>query len=145
MLRPVKDLIKRPKSSLLALLGIIYVAIGVANWSTSTEVEATQSGRDTYKAQFELSNGLHVWGALFILVGIVAFCAAAYGKHVYGFFVTTFMSIWWTTMFLVSLCVTGYGRILPQIFLWTMISLFQYCLSSWPEYPWPVEGDLNEK
>jgi hypothetical protein len=121
------------KARALALIGIIFVFVGLANFTTYHEL--SPASRVAYEGQFTLFSDLRVWGCFFALAGVVGIVAAYTKKYSIGFFAMMLMSTWWGALFAVGLVLSGYTRIIPSILTWILISGFLYIISSWPEFP----------
>lgn len=126
-------LLNSRKAQALVLVGVIFVCVGLANYTTYHEL--TPQSRVAYRGQFELFADLRVWGTFFIISGAAAIVAAYCNRLLVGFFALMLMSSWWGALFVVGLALTGYTRIIPSILTWLLISGFLYTLSSWPEFP----------
>jgi hypothetical protein len=122
------------KARALALAGLTYVFLGGANFATYGELNAGRAEDRYYKAHFSVFEDLRLWAVLFILAGVAGIVCAVKRKFHQGFSVLILMSSWWASMFVVSLLMTGYMRIVPSILIWALVSLFLYILSAWPEY-----------
>lgn len=129
----VINILPSQKARCLFLAGIMFVMIGWSNIATADELNPRLPAYQAYEAQFMLVKGLEFWGFLFAVAGIVAIAGAFIDRYPLGFFSLMFMSSWWSGLFAVSLLYTGYSRIIPSIFVWALISVFLYTISSWPE------------
>lgn len=134
--KKVTNVLPTQKARCLFLAGIMFMMIGWSNIATASELNPKLPSYQAYEAQFMLVSGLRFWGFLFAVAGVVACVTAVLQKYPTGFFALMFMSSWWSGLFAVSLAYTGYNRIIPSIFVWGLISVFLYTISSWPE---PVE------
>lgn len=121
------------KQKALALIGVIFIFVGLANFATYHEL--TPTSRVAYKAQFLLFSDLRVWGSLFMLAGLIGVVAAFLRQYMVGFSAMMLMSTWWGALFVSGLTLTGYIRIIPSILIWFLISVFLYIIAAWPEFP----------
>lgn len=128
------ELIPSPKGRTLLMAGVMFFMVGLGNVTTANELKPELPSYQAYRAQFLLVEGLEFWGSLFMLAGVVAiFFSFQRDRYHMGYFAVMFMAMWWATLFLVSLIATGYTRIIPSIFVWGLISVFLYTISSWQE------------
>lgn len=133
------ELIPSPKGRALLMAGIMFIMVGLSNVATADELRPGLPSYQAYEAQFMLVEGLAFWGSLFMLAGVVAvFFSFRRDQYYMGYFAVMFMALWWAGLFLVSLITTGYTRIIPSIFVWGLISVFLYTISSWQEAA-PIE------
>lgn len=123
------------KAKALFLVGVIYVFLAAANFSTYAELKNGKSDRRYYAAQFSLFNDLRVWACFFGLAGVVAMVCAVTRRYYAGFFGAMLMAVWWACLFVASFAINGYGRIWPSILMWSLISMFLYIIAAWPEVP----------
>lgn len=134
--RIITQHIPSPKGRVLLLAGILFVMVGLSNVATADELNPRLPSYQAYEAQFMLVEGLAFWGSLFMLAGVVGvFFAFRRAQYYAGYFALMFMAMWWAGMFAASLISTGYTRIVPSIFVWGLISVFLYTISSWQESP----------
>ncbi len=134
--------LKSQKAKALALIGVIFVCVGLANFTTYHELSPTS--RIAYAGQFTLFSDLRVWACFFMLAGAVGIWAAFAKQYFIGFFAMMLMSTWWGALFIVGLLLEGYTRIIPSILTWILISAFLYIISSWPEFPPKERVDQHE-
>ena len=127
-------IIPSPKGRALFLTGLMFFMVGLSNVVTADEVKPSLPAYQAYAAQFMLVDTLAFWGSLFMLAGTVAiFYSFRRLEYHIGYFAVMFMAMWWAGLFAASLASTGYTRIIPSIFVWSLISLFLYTISSWQE------------
>ncbi len=121
------------KARSLVVIGIIFLFLSAANFSTYSELKEGRADRRYYEAAFVLCNDLRFWAVLFGIAGLVAIVSAFTKRYPLGFFATMLMTSWWAGLFAASLLMTGYPRIIPSILMWSLISVFLYIIASWPE------------
>jgi hypothetical protein len=125
--------LRSQKAKALCLIGVIFVCVGAANFTTYHELSPTS--RTAYEGQFTLFDDLRVWACFFMAAGFIGIWAALFNRYTVGFFSMMLMSTWWAALFGVGLVLSGYTRIIPSILTWILISSFLYIISSWPEFP----------
>lgn len=131
------------KAKALFLVGVIFLFLAFANFSTYAELKEGRAETRYYRAQFILFNDLRVWAVFFGIAGVVALWASVVHKYNVGFFATMLMATWWAGLFVASLMMTGYPRIIPSILMWSLISIFLYIIASWPE--WVTANELDKE
>lgn len=136
MKNAIQKLLPSSKGRVLALAGSLFVLIGLGNIVTADELSPTLPSYQAYRAQFVIVESLVFWGALFCLAGATAvFFSFKEKLHHWGFFSLMLMASWWGTLFIASLVSTGYTRIVPSIFMWGLLVVFLYTVSTWQECP----------
>lgn len=130
-----KEILKSYKSRALALVGLIFLLVGWAQFSTYQEL--TPQAKLVYQAQLSIFPDLRIWALTFMLSGILAIVTAVTKHYWVGFCGLMLVSSWWASLFLASWLINEYSRTWSSILTWSLISVFLYIIAAWPEFPDP--------
>lgn len=124
--------VRSRRSLVLLVFGVLFVLIGFTYLGQADEIMASPAAALSYRAHLALMP-LDVWAWLFVAAGAAGIVGGLTMRHPLGFTALMVMSTWWSSEFIGSAIVTGYGRAVIAALIWFVLTAGLLIMVGWPD------------